>query len=121
MPSSRRKAKKPSANEVLKNVQTTRTPYFRVVYSNLLKPSSSPVEMRLTFSHIVDQQGQPPSNIVEDEICVCVHPAIMKVMLAQLDAMLKNHEKLWGQISLPNGIRIPTEEELTPHVSGTSK
>lgn len=121
MPSSRRKATKSSPNDTPQNVQTTRTPYFRVIYSNLLKPSSSPVEMRLTFSHLVDQQGQPPTNLVEDEICVCVNPAIMKVMLAQLDAMLKNHEKLWGQINLPKGIRIPTEAELMPRVSGAPK
>lgn len=111
MATSKKKPKTQPANG--QKITTIRSPDFRVIYSNSLTLSSSPVEARLTFTHITDSIGQADGMVNEEEICICINPSIMKLMLTQMEALLTNHENLWGKIELPFGIQNSDIEVTT--------
>jgi len=103
--------KKKSTNAKIKprsaqQFNTVRSHDYRVIYGNNLKVTTSPTEVRLTFAHFTDDVGLG-SFINEEEICVCINPGLMRMMMIQIEAALQNHEKLWEQIELPKGLTMP--------------
>lgn len=105
-------SKKKTPSNSIAQIPSVRTPYFRSVYSNALKLSSSPAEVRLTFARITDKVGEVAGFINEEEVCISVHPAIARIMLAQIGQLLQNHEKLWGEIEIPKAMLTPDVEKL---------
>ncbi|MGH8371828.1 MAG: DUF3467 domain-containing protein [Gammaproteobacteria bacterium] len=95
----------PLTNVNAATLEHIKSPQFRTIYSNNVRSVSSPFEVRITFSHISDAIGPAGQNFVnEEEVSVIMPPITAKSLLEVLQGTLSNHEKLWGEITLPPGI-----------------
>lgn len=116
--------KKPSpAQDTLQtapNFEYARSPDFRVIYSNNLKANSSPTEVRLTFSNFTDDVGIG-KFVIQEEVCITIHPGMVRLLLAQIEATLQNHERLWGEIKLPTGMAMPDFKAILDAASKEEK
>lgn len=92
----------PAVNVNPSQVEQVRSPYFRTVFASNMRIITSPVEVRITFSHVTDtaRDGETVYQN-EDEVCVVIPPALIRTMLTIIETSLKNHEKLWGALPAP--------------------
>jgi hypothetical protein len=85
-----------------------RSSEFRNIYSNNIRVSTSPTEVRITFSQFVDGVG-PQTFINQEEACIIINPGLVRPFMRMIENALENHEKMWGTIELPKGIVPATE------------